>query len=219
MVSTRMKKHYENKYNFRINNCYIMPCNNDVIHENSFLVKEKYENNTFCYAGGLNVWQCIDETLSLYSQIEKKIPNSKLLLLIKDYKLGKELIKKYDIRNYSIDFVPVEELPEKLAPVKYGFIIREDSELNRVATPTKLMTYMGNGVIPILSECLEGLTENLSETDYVIKLKNTEDIKSIFEGMNTKVKINDILNDYKEIYKKHYDRETHIRRIMELLPR
>ena len=219
MVSKRLKKHYENKYKIKINNSYIMPCNNDSIHEESFLFDKKYEEDIFCYAGGLNVWQCIDETLNLYKQIEEVNPNTKLLLLIKDHKLAKELVEKYKIKNYQFDFVPVDKLPEKLKPVKYGFIVREDVELNRVATPTKLMTYMGNGVIPILSECLEGLTENLEETKYVIKLKNPSDTESILNAMKYKVDRKEILSDYKKIYKNHYDRENHIKKMMKVLPR
>ena len=200
MVSERMKIHYENKYNCKVNSYYIMPCNNDSIHEFSFFEKDKYSENVFCYAGGLNVWQCIEETLCLYKQIEERDNSSKLLMLVKNHDLAKELVKKYNIKNVEYDFVPVDKLPEKLKSVKYGFIVREDVELNRVATPTKLMTYMGNGVIPILSDCLEGLTENLVDTKYLIKLKNTQDVESILQGMKIDVDNQEIFNDYSRIY-------------------
>ncbi|AFA48118.1 glycosyltransferase family protein [Acetobacterium woodii] len=219
MVSNRMKKHYEDKYSKQINNCYIMPCNNDSIHKESFFEEGKYNEDVFCYAGGLNVWQCIDETLNIYKHIETENPKAKLLLLVKDHNLAKELVDKYGIRNYEFDFVPVDKLPDKLKKVKYGFIVREDLELNRVATPTKLMTYMGNGVISILSECLEGLTENLDETKYIIKLKNVHDFDSIKCAMSETVDAQEIYNDYKRIYKNHYDGKTHINRMKDALPR
>ncbi|WP_346904265.1 hypothetical protein [Faecalicatena contorta] len=167
---------------------------------------------------GLNVWQCIEETLCLYKQIEERDNSSKLLMLVKNHDLAKELVKKYNIKNVEYDFVPVDKLPEKLKSVKYGFIVREDVELNRVATPTKLMTYMGNGVIPILSDCLEGLTENLVDTKYLIKLKNTQDVESILQGMKIDVDNQEIFNDYSRIYSEKYDISTHIERLCKVLP-
>lgn len=217
-VSDRMRKHYEDKYGESIKNYYIMPCNNDVIHEESFS-DLKYSKDVFCYAGGLNVWQCIDETLSLYKKIEKKKKDTKLLLLVKDKDLALSLIKKHEIENYEIDFVPVNKLPERLKNVKYGFIVRKDLELNRVATPTKLMTYMGNGIIPILSDCLEGLLENVSESEYVVKIKNEDDVDPIFAMMEKKIDRDGILNEYLTIFHNHYDDETHVRNMMNILPR
>lgn len=219
MVSNRMKRHYEDKYHISIKNCYVMPCNNDAIHEESFRFPGKYDTEVFCYAGGLNVWQCIDETLSIYKKIEEKKKNTKLLLLVKDRKLAVEMIEKHKIKNYEIDFVPVDQLPEKLKEAKYGFIVREDLELNRVATPTKLMTYMGNGVIPILSDCLEGLLENIESSEYVVKLNDLNNLETIFNMMDKKVDPERILQEYQNVYTEHYDSETHISRMMKVLPK
>ena len=219
MVSQRMKKHYEEKYHIIIDNCYVMPCNNDVIHEQSFLEERKYKDDLFCYEGGLNVWQCIDETLKIYKEIEKTRKNTKLLLLVKNKEKAMKLLQKYEIINFEIDFVPVSMLPEKLKKVKYGFIIRQDLELNRVATPTKLLTYMGTGVIPILSTCLEGLLENVDTTRYVIQMENVDDISPIMSFMDEEVSAEDILIDYKNIYNKHYDKMHHIEEMSKKLPR
>lgn len=219
MVSEKMKKHYEDKYHFKINNCYVMPCNNDIIHSQSFFEENKYKTDVFCYAGGLNVWQCIDQTLEIYKQIEETRKNTKLLLLVKDREKAIELLQKYEIKNYEVDFVSVDKLPEKLRMVKYGFIIRQDVELNRVATPTKLMTYMGNGLIPILSSCLEGLLESVGSSEYVVKMKNINDLSPIFSMMDKRILAEDILEDYKKIYREHYDREHHVGELAKKLPK
>jgi hypothetical protein len=219
MVSDRMKRHYEEKYKMKIKNCYIMPCNNEVVHQQSFYELNKYANEVFCYAGGLNVWQCIDETLMIYKRIEETCKNTKLILLIKDREKAEELLKKYEIKNYEIDFVPVDKLPEKLKKAKYGFIIRDDLELNRVATPTKLMTYMGNGIIPVLSDCLEGLLERVEESEYIIKMKDTNNLEPIYRMMDKQIYPDDILKDYKKVYHNHYDQEKHINDMAKVLPR
>ncbi len=218
MVSERMRLHFEVKYRRKIDNCYIMPCNNDVIYRDSFYTPGKYENDVFCYAGSLNVWQCIDETLKLYKKIEDERKNTKLLLLVKDREKAENWLVKYEIENYEIDFVPIDRLPEKLKHTKYGFIIREDLELNRVATPTKLMTYMGNGVIPVLSSCLEGLLESADESQYIIKIKDLNDLKPIFNMMDREISADAILQDYEQIYNNHYNREKHINDMASKLP-
>ncbi len=218
MVSERMKKHYEEKYGVKIENCCIMPCSNDVIYAQNF-VQEKYDQDVFCYAGGLNSWQCIDETMKIYKTIEQKRKNTKLLLLIKDREKAMELLQKYDIQNYEIDFVPVEQLSERLKEVKYGFIIRDNLELNRVATPTKLMTYMGNGIIPILSECLEGLLESANDSEYVIKLRDNNDLEPIYEMMDQKISAEAVLADYRNVYQKHYDKQAYVEKMAQVLPR
>lgn len=216
-VSNRMKKHYEQKYGISSKNYYIMPCNNDVIHRDGFFRDNKYKDNIFCYAGGLDVWQCFEETIKLYKKLETKNQNCKLLLLVKDRKLAECVLRKYDVKNYQIDYVPVSALPEILSQVKFGFLIRENIELNRVATPTKLMTYVGNGIIPILSDCLEGLMENLDCTDFYISVGDNYEIKndSIF---TREISPEDIYNQYKDIYNRHYNRNNHVDNLVKILP-
>ena len=218
-VSERMRKHYENKYGFKGSNYYIMPCSNDVIHKENFYYNGKYENNIFCYAGGLDVWQCFEETLQMYKKMESKYNNVSLLLLVKDKKLAQKLVQKYQIQNYEIDFVPVEDVPKKLASVKFGFLIRDDLELNRVATPTKLMTYVGNGVIPILSECLEGLIENINCTDYFVSVDKDRKIDNIEKILNMKIDPNEIYKQFENVYNKKYNRDAHISGLVKMIPR
>lgn len=69
------------------------------------MVANKYRNNLFCYAGSINKWQCVEETLRLYKKIEMINPNAKLLMLVKEKDKAMELIDKYQIENYELDFV------------------------------------------------------------------------------------------------------------------
>lgn len=218
-VSKRMKSHYESKYGVRFNSNYVMPCNNDIFHDEGFQGKDKYRKNVFCYAGGLDVWQCFEETLQIYKDIEDRYNDVSLLLLVKDKKYAQNLIDKYNIKNCAIDFVPVEQLPRKLSTVKFGFLIRDDLELNRVATPTKLMTYIGNGVIPILSDCLEGLVENLEETEYLVTVNQKKELCNLDSFIKKDIDINKIHSQYKAIYDNHYNREKHITELSKVLPK
>lgn len=206
LVSDSMRIHYERKYNLKITeNYYIMPCSNEEMHNDSFNSLTKYTNNVFCYAGGTSLWQCIEETIELYSKIEKNHPDSKLLLLVKDKNFVKNLVDKYNVKNYEIDFVSVEELKKRLKEVKFGFLIRKDCDINRVATPTKLMTYLSNGIIPIYSSCLTGISEILFECKYKICYNNDGNISDIENMMSNTICTDKISKDFNQVYLTSYD--------------
>lgn len=213
-VSDTMKNHYCKKYNMKFNNSYIMACSNEEIHPKMFYIKNKYTEDTFCYAGGtFDAWHCFEDTIKLYSLIEKKHPSSSLLLLVKDKEYALTLLEKYGVKNYMIDFVPVERIQEKLEKVKYGFILRKPSVVNSVATPTKAMTYMANGVIPIFSDCLEGLDNMLKDNIYKVSLSKNDEIECIENFMEKEIDVDSILDEYTNTYLKYYDREMHIHNI------
>lgn len=219
-VSTYMKEHFEKKYKVDLSkNSFIMACSNEDMHKENFFVPNKYQKNVFCYAGSINTWQCVDETLALYKQIEERIPDAELLLLVKNRKLAEKMVEKHGIRHYEIDFVPVETLQKRLENVKYGFIVRDDIELNRVATPTKMSTYMVNGVIPVISDCLHGLTEIAGSSRFVIRLESKEDYKAILKSVQSSINAESVYQDFSEIYQTHYDRAKKVKEIVGILPR
>lgn len=212
-VSDSMREHFRKKYKLDFDNYYIMPCANECFHENSFDTPDKYQNNVFCYAGATSLWQCFEETIELYSRIEREFPESKLLLLVKDRELAINLLTKYGVKNYEIDFVSINQLPDRLSNVKYGFILRKPSVINTVATPTKTLTYLSNGIIPIYSECLVGISEILKSSVYKVEIREGKELKSVINSVVKSVDKEKILDDYKNIYKNYYDKEMHIERI------
>lgn len=193
-----------------------MPCSNDTFHAESFELDSKYKDNVFCYAGATSVWQCFEETVSLYAGIEEKLPDSKLLLLVKDKDLALEMVEKYGIRNYEINFVPVAQLPEELKRVKYGFLLRKPSVVNAVATPTKTLTYLSNGVIPVYSDCLNGIRELFSVCDYKVEVQEGNELNSVLEAAKKPVDNAEIREAYSRIYHDHYDTNAHVERISTL---
>lgn len=218
VVSKQMLLYYEQKYCLKLaDKAFVMPCSNEKFHPEAFTVKNKYEKNVFCFAGGTSVWQCFEETVQLYSLIEKKYKNTKLLLLVKDKAKAKELLQKYDVKNFEIDFVTVEELEEKLKQVKFGFLLREDSPVNRVATPTKLLTYLANGIIPVYSDCLEGVEEILEETEFKVIYKNDFDVTIFSDWLDNIIGINLLLNNYQSIYNTHYSEREKKKDVIEFL--
>lgn len=50
---------------------------------------------------------------------------------------AKEIVENAGLNNIEIRNVPYQELPAEMKKFKYGFLIRDNHALNRVATPTK----------------------------------------------------------------------------------
>ncbi len=213
-VSESMKKHFESKYKLHFDGkCYIMPCANEPFHPSAFDAPGKYDHNVFCYAGALSEWQCFEQTVALYKTIETQRPDSRLLLLVKDREQALAMLQKYKVKNYSIDYVAVDQLPKALEQAKFGFVLRQESPINAVATPTKVATYLCNGLIPIYSHALTGIHESLSNASYPVCYKNDEDISEIIQRMEAHLRPEEVRTDLERVYRKTYHRDTHIQNI------
>ncbi|MCG8236932.1 hypothetical protein [Tenacibaculum finnmarkense] len=210
MVSDAMLKHYENKYKLKLaNKSVIIPCYNKLLIKKYFNILGRYDKPSFVYAGSLSKWQCIEETLQIYSQIEKELPNATLTLLTKEKEKALGLIKKYNIKNCTINYVLLDNLDKELSKYKYGFLIRKDDVINNVATPTKMNSYLATGLIPIFTDVIYDFNKHINMEDYVIKLDNKKEIelwvrKIIDFENNTKINSNDYFIEVEKCFNNYY---------------
>ena len=178
-VSGYMRQYYEEMGECSFaGKSYLMPCFNEEYDESIYDSKD-YSKKTFTYVGSLDLWQCFEQTAMLYKQIEKAIPEARFKVLTFDTANAERIIKDKGIKHYEVKCVPKEEVKNELKSVNYGFIIREDNMVNRVATPTKISSYMSAGVIPIFSTCLKDFTALAQNLKYA---KAVEDLSK--EGVN-----------------------------------
>lgn len=101
------------------------------------------------YSGGLQEWQCIEETLDLVLARREDI--SFMLLTGEPQALRKRSAEK-GIDQITIKSADKTELATIYARATYGFVLRKPSPVNAVACPTKLVEYLESGVIPIVHE-------------------------------------------------------------------
>ncbi|MDY3122946.1 MAG: hypothetical protein SOW21_00920 [[Actinobacillus] rossii] len=220
-VSERMKEHYLKKYNISLeSNSYIMPCFNQELIENSFFTAGKYDIPTFVYAGTMSKWQCVDEMLLLFKKIEEKIPDATLSIYTQDKEIAKSYIHKYKLNNVIIDYLPYQELFHAIKKFKYGFLIREDIEMNRVATPTKMNSYLANGIIPVYSDCIYAFKNNLNDFPYQVKVSSNyfDCIDEILKIEKLDIVPNVILDSIRTIaFGSFYSKEFHIENLSKIL--
>ncbi|WP_439291307.1 hypothetical protein [Lonepinella koalarum] len=218
-VSDRMKEHYTKKYKVSLDKkSYIMPCFNQELIKEAFFVPDKYKKATFVYAGTMSKWQCIDEMLSFFKKVESVLPEAELTIYTPEKDIAKEYIKKYDLSNVIIDYLPYQQLSKEIRKFKYGFLIRKDIEMNRVATPTKMNTYLANGIIPIYSDCVYAFRENLTELDYQLKLSQNDE-QNVNNLLNLeRMDINTegfFININDNIFNSFYSSDYHIKNLVD----
>lgn len=208
MVSDSMLRHFEMKYSLDLaSKTFIAPCCNEVLHPESFLTSGKYEHPVFTYAGGLSKYQCIDGMLGLFADIQAKIPDAELLFYTWDTEKATELVNTYGLSNVSVATKNQDELPDALARAKYGFVIREDIAVNRVATPTKISTYMSNGVIPVVSNCVEDFADASCGLEHVICCSDADMVAAVERMEDLAIDVQAILTEYQSFFDGYFDLE------------
>lgn len=210
MVSEAMLAHYRKKYHYRKNNFLIVPCYNKQLDHTAFSIPSKFEKPNFVYAGSMATWQSIDKTLMVFREIEHRLPEATLTLLTGQQKEAQQLINKYGIKNVTVKYCPLDQLDEELKEYKYGFLLREDHIVNRVATPTKMNTYLSAGIIPVYTNVVDSFEQHIDLGKYALKFSAAASASEIAEGILLFEEQNDIdpgniLQVYAATYKEYYN--------------
>ncbi len=218
-VSDYMKQHYETigKYSFS-NKSYIMPCYNEVFDPSVYDLKD-YSKKVFTYVGSLELWQCFEQTATLYKSIEESIPNTFFKVLTFDTKGAEKILKEKGVRNYEVKCVPKEEVKKELIATTYGFILREDNMVNRVATPTKISSYMAAGVIPIFSSCLIDFSKQAQRMKYAKQINSFSQgsIQEVIDYIKKPIEVDSIKDEYRGVFESYYNTDLHSAQLSNLL--
>lgn len=123
-----------------------------------------HDSIVYCYNGSIKAWQCPQEVITFFkSCLENKSINKNIFLLIltQDTQEFENLIKKANIPTdlYLITTVAHQEIYKYLAACDYGIIFREESIVNWVSRPTKILEYESVG-LKIIHNNTVGFLEN-----------------------------------------------------------
>lgn len=223
-VSNEMKRYVEHKYHINTDrNSFIMPCFNVSQTDGIDVTKEKYEKNVFAYVGSLSKWQCFEDTLDFFIKIQGIDKDAELKIFTFAESEAKEIVKKKNINSCTVTSVPPEKMTEALSDVKFGFVLREDDPINRVATPTKLSSYLSAGVIPIFSVYLRDFFERTKHCEYVVPMCGFDPTEKLKMLMSKGIDTNKLISEYTELFMTYYNPAFYIsnykEKIMRLLER
>ncbi|MBB6112435.1 hypothetical protein SAMN05421821_11835 [Mucilaginibacter lappiensis] len=149
-VTESMADYYKKKYPkwhgaYKI--FYIVPAN--LVVDNNTTIENNGKINVI-YSGNTQKWQNIELMLNVIkNNLSEKI---NYLILTGEPEVFNEQIKNLNIdaTKISIKSVHPNELAQYYEKAHYGFILRDDVVVNRVANPTKLIEYLCYGLIPIV---------------------------------------------------------------------
>lgn len=216
-VSDYMREHFEQLAGRSfVEKSYLMPCFNEEF-DNTIFAEKDYCKRTFSYVGSLDLWQCFDKTADLYKNIENAVPNTLFKVLTFNIDEAKRILDEKGVKNYSLKCVPKEQVKGELIETTYGFILRDDNIVNRVATPTKFSSYLSAGVIPIFSDCLRDFSLVSKDMKYVLKLGGKFDIEEVVEFVNKDIDAAALQKEYKTLFENYYSLERHVENLTQRL--
>lgn len=148
MVSEAMRKHYSEKYSSIDAPTTIIP----IVQSYESIPERQPSKDELpvrvIYAGGLQAWQNID---GMFDVMSKTKDFARLEFLSDHWKEVEPAIKRRRLTDHiDIGYVDKSKIGEHYARSDFGFVLRDDNAVNRVACPTKLFDYLSFGVIPIV---------------------------------------------------------------------
>ncbi|XNS81286.1 hypothetical protein AB6D09_006630 [Vibrio cyclitrophicus] len=154
-VSDSMRVHFSSLYDIKCNNAIIPTIVNEKYFKpmpdmrDEIRCKEGFEGKfVYVYSGGKDYWQNLDLILKKFSQMIKLDSNIVLLLLVIDLEYLNKLIVELGIcrDNIVIKSLEYEDVGKYLNASDAGLIIRSNSIVNLVASPTKINEYVACGL-------------------------------------------------------------------------
>lgn len=156
-VTRSMDKFYQSKYpkaNMNLLVFPIYPAN--ILNITGDTKLGEWENEpepiTFIYSGNTQSWQNIPLMFSTIASIADN-PGYRFIILTGEPEVMSKLLEGHQLAgksNIAIDSVSPDELGKYYMQAHYGFILRDDVVVNRVANPTKLIEYLAWGITPIV---------------------------------------------------------------------
>lgn len=151
VVSNEMSSHFKKKYANGDGIKYILKpiYSINVVESSKIAEKQETEDINIIYSGNLQAWQNIDLMAETISRMDN--PKYNFIILtqfpeIMEQRLGDLM----NTRKIIIKSVFPEELGHYYNQCEYGFVLRDETLLNKVSAPTKMIEYLSFGITPIV---------------------------------------------------------------------
>lgn len=117
------------------------------------------------YLGGASAWQQPEYLVSCFAELHKRRPDVIFLIVTGEVETFQSLFAKnaVPLENVRIVSVPHYQVPEIAAAADVGMLLRENTIVNRVASPTKFAEYLAMGVPVLLTDTLEDFAKITSQ--------------------------------------------------------
>ncbi|MGL4596190.1 MAG: hypothetical protein ACRCYO_01605 [Bacteroidia bacterium] len=185
-VSTKLVDYWREKFQYTENKHVVIPCTINANAFNQLMPVEKRKvlraamgwNETdivLVYSGSTAGWQNLEELDHWLYDVLQKNTHIKLLLLTKN--IPETLKLKSLINQVQQRWLSPNEVGETLQICDYGWLVREATVTNQVASPVKFAEYLACGLPVLVSDQLGDYPDFVSKykAGHVLKeLVNTE---------------------------------------------
>lgn len=185
-VAHAMQAHYIAKYGL-LKDAMIVPC---CIRENSIRESIKCQEvkcglpedgrPVLGYLGSMAVWQCSEEMVALFGELHRRYPEIFFAVFTPkaDQPKAKTLFETYGIPSgsYTIAELAFEQVPSVLTRLNAGMMLRLDSAVNRVASPTKFGEMIAAGVPVVATDCIGDYSSDVTKNGFgvIVPLEEVE---------------------------------------------
>jgi len=147
LVTDAMEEHYREKYgNYRCK-MYKIPIFDDFTMEEG-KARRQQGALSIIYSGGTQKWQNVDLMLE---SVKKAQGNCSVTILTPDIETFRQKLEEHGLASgVQVLSVPKHEVYYYYCRSDLGYILRDNSIVNRAACPTKLVEYLACGVVPIV---------------------------------------------------------------------
>ena len=173
-VSQRMYEHYEKKYGITPPNWVLVPCatSAELPPDAALRSRLRRELNlddrfVFIYSGSYRKYQLVDEMIRLFIRIKQQVPDAFFLILTSHLADFQACANKHSLRpgDYRLLSVNRDEVLEVTQAGDVGFLLRADSVVNRVASPTKFAEYCICGVPSLITSFVGDYSREVAAFD------------------------------------------------------
>ena len=202
-VSNKLVTHWREKYQYKGIQHSVIPCTYNesvIVVDKSFQQKQEKiwglsnKDIVLIYAGGKDPWQSVDLLDSLLFKVLEINEKIKVIFLTKPEIKQLNIFKKFQQRVFQIWVAP-EKVYSMLSLADYGLLIRENSETNKVSSPTKFGEYLAAGLKVIISENIGDYSQNVKDNElgFLLSSNSSEEVfknlkKTLPEEKNELVK-------------------------------
>ena len=171
------------KTTYELKTVHITVASHDIPKTITFTEKQLWQNlkrkelgiskhaYVYVYNGSCKPWQCFRETVEFFNTILKKDTTAYLLVLSQDKEECLTILTQLQIpkNNFSLLYVPHNQLYTYLCAANTGIILREQHILNWVSRPTKILEYQATHLKIVHNntiEYIEHLPQSYNLNDY-----------------------------------------------------
>lgn len=214
-VSEKLVNYWKEKFDYKDKNHVVIPCSYSIKNNNGLSRSDlnySKEDIIIVFSGSLSKWHSFDTMKKHFENYMKSNNYIKILFLSKKSEISESLKKLFPGRIKDFWLHP-NEINSFLSVADYGYVFRENSITNRVASPVKIAEYLSCGLKILISENLGDYSQEIQKNDlgFLIKvnsplpklalLKSNERKRiKLFAKNKLYLKSEDISSKYKSIF-------------------